>query len=235
MIPMRQFLREHQISGEVVEYSPEHRAEAVPDGRWYRVTLTYDGQLRAFEAEIQRPGDAPAPTVGEGLAEIARRIASHSEQVSMGGTEDPTALESERLRQFMGDLAYRELLFEFGRRPEAQVEDHDVSGDPARPDEMTNQEPGALVDAGASARIPRTARYVIGAPVVVLGAVAGILLVRGRRVAAFAVAVGGTLAAVGGATTAAVWRRRHRRQSVKRTLQILTDQNAAIQRGEAST
>ncbi len=238
MIPMRQFLREHQISGEVVEYSPEPRAEDALDGSSYRVTLTHAGQLRAFETWMRRPKGDPVPTAGEGLAEVARRISAHRPDdptagAMVAGAANPVTLEARRLQQFMGEKAYAELLFEFGHRPEAQVEDDDVTGDPARPDEMTNQEPHALVQASDAGRIPQVARYLVGAPLAVLG-VTGILLVRGRWTAAVAVAVGGTLAIVGGAATVTVWRRRHRRQSVKRTLQILTDQNTAIQRGGAS-
>jgi hypothetical protein len=232
MIPMRQFLRDHQISGEVVEYAPEPQAERGGGSPSYRVTLTHSGQLRAFEAQIRRPPGAPVPTVGEALAEVARRI-SASGQRELPGAGDSADVEARRLQLFMGERAYAELLFEFGHRPEAQVENDDTVGDPARPDEMTNQEPTALVEAGDAARMPTAVRYLVGVPVVVLAS-AGILLMRGRRAAAFCTAVGGTLATVGGATMAAVWRRRHRRQSVKRTLQILTDQNAAIQRGEAS-
>lgn len=238
MIPMRQFLREHQISGEVVQYAPETRMGNAVDGASYRVTLTHNGQLRAFEAQIRRPEGAPVPTVGEGLAEVARRIAAHGQEqgtvAAEGGTEDSLALEALRLQQFIGAQAYEDLLFEFGYRPDAQIEDDDAVGEPARPDEMTNQEPNALTEARELGGIPRVARYLIGAPLVILGA-AGILLARGRRVAAVAVAVLGTLATVGGATSAAIWRRRRQRQSVKRTLQILTDQNTAIQRGKAST
>ncbi|TAK73238.1 MAG: hypothetical protein EPO16_12955 [Dehalococcoidia bacterium] len=238
MIPMRQFLREHQISGEVVQYAPETWTGNTVDGASYRVTLTHNGQLRAFEAQIRRPEGAPAPTVGEGLAEVARRIAAHRKDEAAGtpegGAEDPLGPEARRLQQFIGAQAYEDLLFEFGHRPEAQIEDDDTTGEPARPDEMTNQEPNALTEAGAASGIPRVARYLLGAPLLILGA-AGILLARGQRVAAVAVTVLGTLATVGGATSAAIWRRRRQRQSVKRTLQVLTDQNTAIQRGEAST
>jgi hypothetical protein len=237
MIPMRQFLREHSISGEVTECTPDPQDESPLDGASYRLALT-NGQ-RSFETELHRPIGAPAPTLGEGLAEIARRasIGLHALDASAEGvvrrasdTTESIGHDAQSLRQFLGDEANNELLFEFGQRPEDQIEQGDTVGEPARPDEMTNQEPEALQEARRAITLPRAARYLVGVPVIAAGA-AGIFFARGRRVAALSAAAGGTLAALGGAGAALVWRRSHDRQSSKDTMKTLTDQNAAIQTG----
>lgn len=235
MIPMRRFLREHQISGEIVECAPDPQDANPLDGASYRVQLT-NGRHRAFEARLHRPMGALAPTLGEGLAEIARRtsavgpadVAAAGAIEWIEGTPGAARLEAKSLQEFLGEEAHADLLFEFGQRPEGQVEQGDPVGNPARPDEMTNQEPSALAQAQDTTRLPRPARYLVGVPAVTAG-VAGILLARGRRGAAVATAVVGILTTVAGAVAAGQWRRRHQRQSVKNALETLTDQQTAIQ------
>lgn len=239
MIPMRQFMHEHQIAGEIEECTPDPRDASPLDGASYRVQLT-DGRHRRFEARLHRPMGAPAPTLGEGLAEVARRtsaLATADVAATAGewpeGTLDAISTEAKRLQEFLGDETHADLLFEFGKRSEAEVEQGDVVGDPARPDEMTNQEPIALVQARDAAGLPRAARYLIGVPVLVAGT-AGMLFVRGRRALAVAIAIGGILATAAGAIAAVLWRRGHRRQSVESALETLTDQHTAIQTGSTS-
>lgn len=235
MIPMRQFLRDHQISGEITECAPDPQDASPLDGASYRVRLTNNGRHRAFETRLHRPMGALAPTLGEGLAEIARRTSVGPTDVAAAGaiewiegTPDAIKLEATSLQEFLGEEAHADLLFEFGRRPEAQVEQGDPAGNPARPDEMTNQEPNALAQAQDTVRLPRAARYLAGVPVVSAG-MAGILLARGRRVAALTTAVVGILTTMAGMVTVGLWRRRHQRQSVKLALETLTDQQTAIQ------
>lgn len=235
MIPMRQFLREHQISGEIAECAPDPRDASPLDGASFRVQLT-NGRHEAFEARLHRPMGALAPTLGEGLAEIARRtsamgpadVAAAGAVEWIEGVPDAVRLEAKNLQEFLGEEAHADLLFEFGRRPEEQVEQGDSVGNPARPDEMTNQEPGALAQAQDTTVLPRAARYLIGVPVVAAGA-AGVLLSRGRRGAAVATAVAGTLATVAGVAMAGLWRRRHQRHSVRTALETMADQQTTIQ------
>lgn len=235
MIPMRQFLRNHQISGEITECLPDPRDTSPLDGASYRIQLT-NGRPGAFEAQMNRPMGAHVPTLGEGLAEIARRIAG-AEQADMAdadadgrtdGGPDGGRLEAQHLEEFLGKEAHGDLLFEFGRRPDGLVEQGDSVGNPARPDEMTNQEPDTLSQAQDTTRLPRAARYLIGVPVVAVGA-AGILLTRGRRLAALVTTTAGILVTAAGVVAAGQWHRRHQQLAVKSALETLTDQQTTIQ------
>ena len=227
MIPMRQFLREHDISGDVSECSPDPKDTSPLDGAAYQVSLRRGH--RSFDTRLHRPMGAPVPTLGEGLAEIARRAVVRLEPLPDAAGPTPSrAREVEGLQQFLGDDAYTNLLFEFGRRPEEAIEQGDISGDPARPDEMTNQEPDAIAQARTASGLPRAARYLVGAPLLALG-VAGILFARGRRLAGVLTATGAAVATVASAGFAMRWRRGQQQQSVTNTLETLADQNQAIQ------
>ncbi len=226
MIPMRQFLREHEITGDVEVCVPGSAGATSLEVTDYRV-IVRRGERR-FEATLRRPAGAPAPSLSEAIAEIARNVSLASD-----GPQTPEVLrEVGRLRDFLGDQTYTELLFEFGRRPEEEMEAGDQTGDPARPDEMTNQEAGALTGAARESRPLGWARYLIGVPVVALGAT-GLLLARGRRATALAVAAGGAVTTLIAAGGVAQWRRRARRLSVQEKLESLTDQTTSIQTGSA--
>jgi len=179
---MRQFLRKHEISGEIAECVPDSRDASPLDGASYRIQLT-NGRPGAFEAHLHRPMGAHVPTLGEGLAEIARRISAMEPADVAAAVEridevsDGVRLEAQNLQEFLGEEAYSDLLFEFGRRPEGLVEHGDPVGNPARPDEMTNQEPDTLAHAQVTTKLPRATWSLIGFPVVAIGA-AGILLTR---------------------------------------------------------
>lgn len=224
MIPMRQFLREHDISGDVEATVTAPSDIASLETKTYRLVLRRD--LRTYQATLQRPSGAPAPSLGAGIAECARRAA-----MALDGRGAFEALEeAKRLKTFLGDEAYAELLFEFGHRPEADIEAGDAVAEPARPDEMTNQEPDALAGAKRDSRALGRARYLIGAPLLLLGA-SGLLLARGRRATAVAVASGGAALTVLAAGAITQWRRRAQATSERETLGSLTDQNTSIQTG----
>lgn len=229
LIPMRQFLREHQITGTVTECSPDP-AEASPlDGASYRLSLA--NGPKEFAALLLRPMGAPHPTLGEAVAEMARRsmvdpAAPDTSPVSGGE-------QRVELRQFLGDATHDDLLFEFGRRSEDQVEQGDVLSDPARPDEMTNQEPRVLAEARrAPAGTHHITRY-LGAVAVATSLAAAGLFIRKRTKAALAVYFGGVIISATGVVGTKVMRRRQRHSRVDDSLQTLTDQNAAIQTGNA--
>lgn len=224
---MRQFLREYEVEGSVETRPPDQPNPGQPfDGIVYRVVLTRRGA--SYETSIHRPAGAPRPSLGEALAEIARTT-------SMPGTGTPAEVsgDAERLQQFLGERALTDLLFEFRHRPEDEVEQGDAVGEPARPDEMTNQEPILLADARKAATFPPATRYLLGIPIVAIGA-AGILFARGQRIAAVALAASGTVATVAATTATWLWRRGHQQQSMEGALKTLTDQNASIQTGGAA-
>ncbi|TAJ21412.1 MAG: hypothetical protein EPO65_01565 [Dehalococcoidia bacterium] len=227
LIPMRQFLREHQITGAVTEYSPDP-AEASPlDGASYRLSLA--SGPKAFAARLQRPMGAPHPTLGEAVAEMARRgtVGPTDPETSTPSTVEQTV----ELRQFLGDAAHDDLLFEFGRRPEDQVEQGDVLSDPARPDEMTNQEPRVLAEARrAPAGTHHIGRYV-GVVTIATSLAAAGLFIKKRTKAALAMYFGGVMISTTGVIGIRMLRRRQRHSRVGDSLQTLTDQNAAIQTG----
>jgi hypothetical protein len=234
MITMHQFLEAQAITGDTMPASDNPLDAPVTGARHYRVNLRRDG--RTFETYVSRPPGTEAPALGDALAQVARRVADvESDNPTAGAAGSPIAIErtaeAARLRQFLGVPVVQELIFEFGHRPASQIDEGDPVGNPARPEEMTNQEPAALRDAAEKAQPTfRVPVLVAVLPSVSLAAGALLFARRNYRASALSLAVGVTTS-VAGAQAARWWASHRQAGAQEQELGRLSDERSAIQVG----
>lgn len=229
MITMHQFLGRHGITGNVILADSNPLDAPVPGARHYRAILRHpDG--RSFETRCSR-ADAEEPAIADVMAEVARRASVLEEPATE--TRDTVitaerASEANRLQDFLGAEAYRELLFEFGHREPDRLDEADPIGTPARPEEMTNQEPAELRRAAEHVAVPRKRPFVLSV-IAPLSVVAGIgLVIRGRSKAGALVITTGIASALAGMGLRR-WSGRKEAQAQEDELRKLSEEHTAIQ------
>lgn len=229
----------HDLRGEVTPVDANPLDHAPAGAHHYRILLRAHG--RSFETRCSRPAGAPAPTVAQALAEAARRAhgveedrahpAASTEGVSLYAER---SAEADALMAFLGVDAFRDLLFEFGRRPAADIESGDPQGAPARGDEMTNEEPEALAEAAHEARrgLPAWAAALAAGPTAAL-ALGGWLYARGRQRGGGVALALGAAGAVAAAVAGPLLSRRRVQDAEEEELKTLAAERASIETGRA--